>query len=60
MYLPKPVKTKYHIGRWGLFLFLIILSAVALGLHEFFTDQAESSQEYTKIDSDLLNIESSE
>jgi len=60
MYLPKPVKTKYHIRKWGLFIFLIILSAVALGLNEYFTDQEESSQENIEIDSDLLKIESSE
>ena len=44
MYLPKPVKTRYHTLRWTVFLVLITLSAVALGLNEYFSDQAESSQ----------------
>ena len=60
MYVPKPVKTKYHSQRWSLFIFLILLSAVALGLNEYFTDQDEYSQEDNEIDSDLLINKSSE
>ena len=47
MYLPKPVKTKYHIKRGTFFLFLLILTAVALGIREYYEVQAESPENDT-------------
>ena len=56
MYLPKPVKAKYNTYRWFVFSFLIILSAIASGLNEYFTDQEESTDSIAEINTeDILN-----